>query len=83
MPPQYYPNMLWDERHFTVKELSESWHLTEKVVREMFRGNKHVLRIVRPESKNKRSYETLRIPASVAEAQWHQFTLSASRRTRA
>ncbi len=74
--------MQWDESHYTPKELAKLWHLSQKVVREMFRTNKHVLRITRPGTRTKRAYETLRIPASAAEQQWRQFTLGGSAKHR-
>ncbi len=53
------------ERHFTVTEISELWHLDEKVVRRMFESEKDVLVFGPTESRYKRRYRSLRIPESV------------------
>jgi len=53
------------ERHFSVTELAERWHLAPSVVRDLFRNRPDVIRVSRPERMNKRSYTTIRIPESV------------------
>ena len=53
------------ERHYRPDELAEAWGLSVKVVREIFSGEPGVLRIDRPETRNKRGYCTMRIPESV------------------
>jgi len=55
------------ERHFSVKEIADSWGLCENSVREIFKGEADVVRIQRPKSRWKRAYTTLRIPESVVE----------------
>jgi len=54
------------ETHYTIQEIAEKWHLSEKVVRTLFRDEPGVVRIDSPERRFKRSYCTLRIPESVA-----------------
>jgi hypothetical protein len=56
------------EKHFSINELSALWGLDADVLRPLFRHRAGVLKIVRPETRRKRGYVTLRIPASVAEA---------------
>ena len=55
------------ENHFTVQEIAERWHLSETIVRKLFRNEPGVIRIAAPERRFKRGYCTLRIPESVAE----------------
>lgn len=58
------------ERHFSPKELSEAWGLSETKIRRIFRNEPGVLLIGEPSRrlgrKLKRSYFTMRIPESVA-----------------
>jgi hypothetical protein len=54
------------ERHFTPKELADSWGLDQSTVRRMFRDEEGVLRLPHLGRRGKRDYVTLRIPASVA-----------------
>lgn len=59
-----------DEQHFSINELARLWGLDPDTVRPLFKNRAGVLKIVRPETRRKRGYTTLRIPASVA-AQVH------------
>jgi hypothetical protein len=53
------------ERHYTVKEISEIWHLDEKMVRRIFGNEPGVVSIGSEERRYKRAYKTLRIPESI------------------
>ena len=53
------------ERHYRPDELSETWGLSVKVIREIFSAEPGVLKVDRPERRNKRGYCTMRIPESV------------------
>lgn len=53
------------ERHFTVSELAELWHVSRDTVRRLFRGEPDVLKLYRHRP-SRRPYTTLLIPASVA-----------------
>jgi hypothetical protein len=55
------------EEHFTVNEIAEKWHLAPRIVRSLFAEEPGVIRFGRPESRYKRGYVSLRIPASVME----------------
>ena len=59
------------ERHFTVSELAEMWHLSDDKVRELFKNEPGVLAIGSPTQRRgrgyKRRYFTLRIPETVAK----------------
>jgi hypothetical protein len=55
-----------NEQHFSVPELAKLWGFSDDVIRELFRNEIGVLKIVRPEKMHKRSYTTLSIPESVA-----------------
>jgi hypothetical protein len=55
-----------EERHYTVPELAESWHLSPLVVRKLFEKEPGVVIFCQPKM-NKRTYRTLRIPESVAK----------------
>lgn len=55
------------ERHFTVKELAERWHLDQSTVRRLFIDRTGVFKIGEKRLRTKRQYISLRIPESVAE----------------
>lgn len=54
------------ERHYTCIELAKLWNLHPDVIRQLFRDYPGVLKIARPETRNKRGYVSIRIPESVA-----------------
>jgi len=54
------------EQHFSVKELSERWGLSERTIRRLIDKEPGVIRIQK-DSRLKRSYCRLQVPASVAE----------------
>ena len=53
------------ERHYRPDELAETWGLSVKVIREIFLSESGVLKVDRPETRNKRGYCSMRIPDSV------------------
>jgi AraC-like DNA-binding protein len=53
------------ETHYTVQEIAEKWHLSEKTVRGLFRSEQGVIVINREERRFKRGYCTIRVPESV------------------
>ncbi len=53
------------EKHYLIPEIAKLWHLSADCVREIFRDVAGVIRINRPRTRNKRGYESLRIPESV------------------
>jgi hypothetical protein len=55
------------ERHYTVAELSKRWIFSQTTIRRLFMKEPGVIRIVRPESKSKRGYISLRIPERIAQ----------------
>ena len=54
------------ERHYKPAELAEIWGMSVKLVRQIFATEPGVLKIDRPEHRNKRGYCSLYIPESVA-----------------
>lgn len=60
------------ERHYTVKEVSELWHLDAKMVRKLFANEPGVVSLGSCESRYRRPYRTLRIPESVMLAVNHK-----------
>jgi hypothetical protein len=54
------------ERHYKATELAELWGMSVKLVRKIFAAEPGVLKVDRPELRNKRGYCSLRIPESVA-----------------
>jgi len=54
------------EPHYTVQEIAEKWHLSEKTVRSLFRCEPGVIVIDREERRFKRRYCTIRVPERVA-----------------
>jgi hypothetical protein len=55
------------EQHYSAPEIAKAWHLSENAVRDLFRDEPGVLRIVRPGRRNKREYTTYRVPLSVLQ----------------
>jgi hypothetical protein len=53
------------ERHYRPDEVAEMWGLSVKVIRQIFSNEPGVLKLDRPERRNKRGYCTMRIPESV------------------
>lgn len=53
------------QHHYTVEQVAEMWNISRDTIRRLFLGEEGVLKIVRPGSRYKRSYITLRIPESV------------------
>jgi hypothetical protein len=54
------------ERHYTIAELAELWHLEYKKVQRMFLNEPGVLKEVSDGTLKKRRYTTIRVPESVA-----------------
>jgi hypothetical protein len=54
------------ERHYKATELAELWGMSVKLVRKIFADEPGVLKIDRPELRNKRGYCSLYVPESVA-----------------
>jgi hypothetical protein len=59
------------ERHFSVSELAEIWHLSSDKIRKLFKERDGVLVISEPK-RGHRPYKTLRIPESVATRVYQQ-----------
>jgi len=53
------------EKHYSVPEVAELWHVSEKTVRRLFEHEGGVLQWGSPETLRKRGYQNLRIPESV------------------
>ena len=50
-------------RHYRPDELAETWGLSVKVIREIFSSESGVLKVDRPETRNKRGYCSMRSPS--------------------
>jgi hypothetical protein len=57
----------FQERHYTVAEIAETWNLSRDSVRKIFEDEAGVLVLGAGGSERKRGYHTLRIPQSVVE----------------
>ena len=55
------------EQHYTVLEIAHRWGWSAKTAARVFQSEPGVLVLDRPETRYKRGYCTLTIPASVAE----------------
>jgi hypothetical protein len=53
------------EKHYSIKEIAETWNLSEQSVRRIFEPRSDVLKISGPTVTGRRRYVTLRVPASV------------------
>ena len=63
--------MTHTETIYTVKELAEMWKFSEDSIRNLFREEKGV-RVLKTLKTRRRTYSTLRIPATVAERVWRR-----------
>jgi hypothetical protein len=62
------------EKHYTIRELSRSWHLSYEATRRLFQDEPGVLRIGGRLRKSKRGYVSLRVPASIARKIYKRVT---------
>jgi hypothetical protein len=58
-------NAAESERHFTAKEVAESWNLSQDTIYRLFANEPGVLLLVSERKKYRRTRRTLRIPESV------------------
>ncbi len=58
---------VYKEQHFSVSELAKLWGFSDDFIRELFRNEVGVLKVVRPEKMHKRRYVTLSIPESIVK----------------
>jgi hypothetical protein len=56
----------FEERHFTIRELSRMWHFSAEFVRQIVKDEPGVTEWVRQQP-GRRRYRVLRVPQSVAE----------------
>jgi hypothetical protein len=75
---------LAEEKHYSPGDLSDLWGFAPSTIRELFAEEQGVIRIGAPSRRAgrtlKRSYWTLRIPASVAQRVHSRLTSKNSRR---
>ena len=60
-----YTNLVAEEKHYTVPEISKMWSVSVDLVRDTFADEPGVLKWHRPATKTKRAYSLLRVPESV------------------
>jgi hypothetical protein len=60
-----YTNLIVNEKHYTVSEIAQQWGISTDLVRDTFTSEPGVLKFVRPGTRVKRGYSTIRIPESV------------------
>jgi len=60
-----YTNLIVNEKHYAVAEIAEQWGISADLVRDTFKDEPGVLRFVRPGTRVKRGYSTIRVPESV------------------
>jgi len=64
--PNEHDSALMAERHYSPKELADTWGLSAETIRELFESEPGVLVIGTNATRMKRRYRTFRIPESVA-----------------
>ncbi len=64
------------EHRHTIPEIVEAGHLSRATVRSLFADVPGVLRIIRPETRTKRAYESIRVPARIVRSVHEQLTHS-------
>ena len=55
------------ERHYSPSMVAELWHFDVETIRRIFQDEPGVVVLQAPTKKGRRSYKTLRIPASVLD----------------
>jgi hypothetical protein len=60
-------NSVIEEQHYTPADLAKMWGVSVQTIRELFKQEGGVLKIGSAGTRNRRAYQTLRIPPSVAE----------------
>jgi hypothetical protein len=60
-----YTNLVVEEKHYSVSEISKLWNVSVDLVRDTFADEKGVLKWDRPATRTKRAYSLLRVPESV------------------
>jgi DeoR/GlpR family transcriptional regulator of sugar metabolism len=65
----------YSERHFRVRELAAQLNVSPDTIRRLFRNEPGVL-VLTQHNPGKRAYQTLLIPASVAERVHRRFSLA-------
>ena len=55
------------EKHYTPEALGKLWSFSGNTIREMFRNEPGVIKVDHRETRSKRNYCSMRIPASVAQ----------------
>jgi hypothetical protein len=69
------------EPHYSVQVLAELWRVDESTIRRMFENTPGVLKLGNERRRNgKREYYVLRIPASIAEREYHRRLIAASKK---
>jgi hypothetical protein len=64
------------EHHYTSPEIAGAWHLSRAKARSLFADVSGILRISRPETRTKRAYESIRVPARIVCSVHEQLTHS-------
>ncbi len=60
-------DIVMEEQHYTPAVLAKMWGVSVQTIRELFKQEDGVLKIGSAGTRNRRAYQTLRIPHSVAE----------------
>jgi hypothetical protein len=69
-----YTNLVVEEKHYSVAEISKLWNVSVDLVRDTFAAEKGVLKWHRPATRTKRAYSLLRVPESVLARVHRQLT---------
>jgi hypothetical protein len=72
------------DKHLRVSYLAEKWGFSDQFIRDLFKNEPGVIRVLRPEKSNgrkggfKREYESMRIPESVARRVYERWVSKAA-----
>jgi hypothetical protein len=72
------------DKHLKVSYLAEQWNFSDQFIRDLFKDEPGVIRVLRPEKSNgrkggfKREYESMRIPESVARRVYERLVSKAA-----
>lgn len=66
------------ERHYSVQELADAWHVSTDMIRRLFIDEPGVLNFAKPKAR-KRIYQPIRIPQGVADRVYQRLTQTGGR----
>jgi hypothetical protein len=77
VPQNGSSSMSFKETHYSVNEVAKLWKYCPDVIRDIFKDRPDVPKVIRPKTRTKREYVSLRIPESVMQRVYLTLTKAA------